>query len=390
MLTVIVPVYNVAPYLNECIDSICKQSYRNLQIVLVDDGSTDGSSDICDAWQRRDNRIEVIHKENGGLPSARKAGLSLARGNYVAFVDGDDWLELNCFELLCGLIPKCAADIIAFSCVEEYSSYSKIVDNNIPDGFYSKQWLAENKNLWFVGEVFFSWGILPHLCDKIIKTELIKEKYGQIPNNISFGEDAASSFPCINKAESLLVVNKPLYHYRQRSGSMVKYDGELANSNFTGLYRVLANMVSDDIHMQVKLREYLFFTLLLKKYSCFERYMPLFPFRKVHVPSRVFIYGAGGFGKVIYRAVVNNPSLSLAGWTDKNYQSEEMKSLPLSEYDSIYSADYDVIVIAILNEEVAMSIKKELIAKGIPAEKIDIVSTNVIDAIELPEWLTDS
>ena len=118
--------------------------------------------------------------------------------------------------------------------------------------------------------------------------------------------------------------------------------------------------------------------------------MPLFPFRKVHVPSRVFIYGAGGFGKVIYRAVVNNPSLSLAGWTDKNYQSEEMKSLPLSEYDSIYSSDYDVIVIAILNEEVAMSIKKELIAKGIPAEKIDIVSTNVIDATELPEWLTDS
>ena len=75
---------------------------------------------------------------------------------------------------------------------------------------------------------------------------------------------------------------------------------------------------------------------------------------------------------------------------DKNYQSDEMKSLPLSEYDSIYSADYDVIVIAILNEEVAMSIKKELIAKGIPAEKIDIVSTNVIDATELPEWLTDS
>ena len=118
MLTVIVPVYNVAPYLNECIDSICKQSYRNLQIVLVDDGSTDGSSDICDAWQRRDNRIEVIHKENGGLPSARKAGLSLAQGDYVAFVDGDDWLELNCFELLCGLVSKYNADIIAFGCVE--------------------------------------------------------------------------------------------------------------------------------------------------------------------------------------------------------------------------------------------------------------------------------
>ena len=390
MLTVIVPVYNVAPYLNECIDSICKQSYRNLQIVLVDDGSTDGSSDICDAWQRRDNRIEVIHKENGGLPSARKAGLSLAQGDYVAFVDGDDWLELNCFELLCGLVSKYNADIIAFGCVEEYGSYSKIVNNNIENGFYSKQWLAENKHLWFMGEVYFSWGMLPHLWDKIFRTELIKEMYRQVPDNVFFGEDVAAYFPCISQAESILVVNEPLYHYRQRSGSMVKCNEELDEKNFTGLYRILANIFADDTHMRRKVHEYLFFTLLLKKYSCFKRYMPLFPFRKVHVTSRVFIYGAGGFGKVIYRAVVNNPSLSLAGWTDKNYQSEEMKSLPLSDYNSIYSADYDVIVIAILNEEIALSIRKALIANGVLLDKIDFVAKDVIDAAELPEWLTDS
>ena len=101
-ISVIVPVYNVEYYLKQCLDSIVNQTYRNLEIILVDDGSTDRSGDICDEYAQIDARIKVIHKENGGLSSARNAGLDVCTsgGELIAFVDSDDWLELDMFEVL--------------------------------------------------------------------------------------------------------------------------------------------------------------------------------------------------------------------------------------------------------------------------------------------------
>ena len=98
IVTVIVPVYNVENYLQQCIDSIIGQSYKYLEIILVDDGSTDGSGKICDEYANQDNRIKVIHKQNGGLVSARKAGLKEATGKYIAFVDSDDWIDTDMYE----------------------------------------------------------------------------------------------------------------------------------------------------------------------------------------------------------------------------------------------------------------------------------------------------
>ena len=97
-ISIIVPVYNLEKYLPRCLNSVCNQTYKNLEIILVDDGSTDKSSDICDNWAKKDSRIIVIHKKNGGVSSARNAGIKKATGEYIHFVDGDDWLELNCYE----------------------------------------------------------------------------------------------------------------------------------------------------------------------------------------------------------------------------------------------------------------------------------------------------
>ena len=100
LVSVIVPVYNVAPYLEQCLDSIVNQTYQNLEIILVDDGSTDESGAICDRYAEQDGRIQVVHKENGGLSSARNVGLDKMTGEWVLFVDSDDWIELNTLELL--------------------------------------------------------------------------------------------------------------------------------------------------------------------------------------------------------------------------------------------------------------------------------------------------
>ncbi|OUQ56652.1 hypothetical protein B5E58_10530, partial [Tyzzerella sp. An114] len=93
-ISVIVPIYNVEKYLNRCVDSIINQTYKNLEIILVDDGSPDNCGKICDEYAKKDNRIKVVHKENGGVSSARNVGLNIATGDYIGFVDGDDWIDL--------------------------------------------------------------------------------------------------------------------------------------------------------------------------------------------------------------------------------------------------------------------------------------------------------
>ncbi len=116
-LSVFVPVYNVELYLRRCLDSIINQTYKNLEIILVDDGSTDSSGIICDEYAKKDTRIKVLHKENGGVTSAKSVGVENATGDYITFVDGDDYIKLTAYETLLACANN--ADIIIGSCVQE-------------------------------------------------------------------------------------------------------------------------------------------------------------------------------------------------------------------------------------------------------------------------------
>ena len=122
MVSVIVPVYNVELYLSRCVDSIINQSYKDLEIILIDDGSQDNSPDLCDKYSAVDNRIRVIHKTNGGLSSARNAGLDLALGDYICFVDSDDWISSTAVEYSIGLMKRYHADVVetGILCTSDY------------------------------------------------------------------------------------------------------------------------------------------------------------------------------------------------------------------------------------------------------------------------------
>ena len=121
LISVIIPVYNVEPYLEKCLDSVINQTYHNLEIIIVDDGSTDHCPAICDKYAGKDQRIIVIHQENGGLSSARNAGLNIAKGEYIAFVDSDDWLELDIYQVLIHAAGNTDADMIV--CDAYYCKY---------------------------------------------------------------------------------------------------------------------------------------------------------------------------------------------------------------------------------------------------------------------------
>ena len=126
MISIIVPVYNVEPYLDQCVRSIIEQTYTDLEIILVDDGSPDNCPAMCDAWAEKDRRIKVVHKQNGGLSDARNAGMDIASGEYIGFVDSDDWLEPDILEAALAQIERENADIAAFGVVWEYPDRHEI------------------------------------------------------------------------------------------------------------------------------------------------------------------------------------------------------------------------------------------------------------------------
>lgn len=198
-VSVIVPVYKAEKFLMKCVDSILAQTFRDFEVLLVDDGSPDGSGAICDEYARKDPRVRVIHKENGGVSSARNKGIDEARGEWITFVDADDWLSLETFECLSTYFKD--YDVIRFSMVSVFPAYSKTKELN--EGVTREEYiklLVERRTILGV------WGGLYRL-DKIREAGL------RFREDIINGEDWLFQFQAVCRCERLRVVNKGLYYY---------------------------------------------------------------------------------------------------------------------------------------------------------------------------------
>ena len=173
MISVIVPIYNVEEYLDDCINSLLNQTYRDLEIVLVDDGSTDRSGIICDFYGEKDNRIKVLHKENGGLMSAWKYGVLKARGDYIVFVDSDDWIDKDMYQRLFERISESNADIVLCGLIKEFSN-NKTEDEvqMLKRDFYSsEQVVREILPIALCSGVKPNRGISPNRVTKLYKID---------------------------------------------------------------------------------------------------------------------------------------------------------------------------------------------------------------------------
>ena len=203
VISVIVPVYNVEKYLDKCVDSIVNQTYKNLEIILVDDGSPDNCPKMCDAWVEKDSRIKVIHKENGGVSSARNAGLKASCGEYIGFVDSDDFIQPDMFEQLLGAYDKESIELSA--CALFYNIESVRPDNDF---------VCSNEDTY---KMLFDRKAYPYfegyIWNKLYVAEIIKNNNIQFSTDIKRCEDTLFNFEYFKYVNKTYIVNKCCYNY---------------------------------------------------------------------------------------------------------------------------------------------------------------------------------
>lgn len=220
LVSVIVPIYGVEKYLDICIASIVNQTYRNLEILLIDDGSLDSCPQICESWAAKDSRISVYHKKNGGLSDARNYGLDRAKGEYIYCVDSDDWIETSLIEECLAVLEQNKADIAIF---EYYTSdesgthihLSSDAEKFPPEGLYNASEIM--KYLWEDKLLNFAWSFLAKR--DIYSTDI------RFPVN-ALMEDMGTTYKLWSRAKKIFLLQKPLYYYRTRGGSILGKKGK--------------------------------------------------------------------------------------------------------------------------------------------------------------------
>ena len=189
LISIIVPVYNVEKYIHKCIDSIINQTYKNLEILLIDDGSTDNSSSICDKYEKLDSRIKVIHKKNNCAAAARNTGLEVATGEYIAFVDSDDFIDKNMYKDMIEKSLKYDCDLVMCDCYKVCGDNKEKFTHNIRGGFYNKEQLYKEyfDKLLMKDDINYPPTISNCVC--LIKKEIIKNNNLKYVEGIRFSED---------------------------------------------------------------------------------------------------------------------------------------------------------------------------------------------------------
>lgn len=378
MISVIVPIYNAEKYLDKCLTSIVNQTYSDIEIILVNDGSTDESLAICEKYKQADNRIVIINKHNEGLVRARKDGIRMAKGKYITFVDADDWIDITTYEK----VYTGTADIIAYGLMEEYVHCSKSKINKIEQGIYNKKEIRSKIIPRMLStEVFFEFGLLPNLCCKLIKKSLLLEIIEDVSDIVTIGEDADFFFRIVYKAESLLIKTDTPYHYRQHPESMMRTG--LSEERVKALYQDLYNIKEavGVLEWEAQLNRYITFVMLLKRPDKVIRLID----EMKGLKGKVVIYGAGAFGKGIYNELKQNMKVKEIVMVDKQWEYLSQEQIIIENPKRIVNMNPDKVIITILNENICNYAKEYLIGLGVGIDTIitinfaDICDKRVFD-----------
>lgn len=382
MVSIIVPVYNVKEYLAECIDSICNQTLSEIEIILVDDGSTDGSAQLCDMYAQRDKRIQVLHQENGGSTKARNAGLNAAHGEYIGFVDSDDWIEPEMYEELLRQCTQNHADMAVCAKCANHRGYEYKEGLGLPEGLYVKNDPAKAiiRNLIY-SQKDKSRGISPNLYDKLLKKELLCRHQFAVDERVKYGEDDICVYSCLLDAERVVFLDQAYYHYRQREGSICHTSDTRYFEQITWFYQQLREVFeqhSDAGILMEQLNLYMLeFTLRgMNKHFGFgygvvvPYYLPPYEVTASNHIRKIVLYGAGRVGQDYFRSFQIWGNAEVILWVDKQHENYRKKGMPVESVSAIGNCRYDAVLIAILDSVLAEKIRAELMERGVAAEKI--------------------
>lgn len=379
LISVIVPVYNVEAYLKKCLDSLREQTYKNLEIILIDDGSTDASGSICDEYVGKDSRFCVIHQENRGVLAARNAGIERAKGSFIGFVDSDDWIARDTYEKLYHRLIAEQGEIIIY----QKNLYDEELDSCYAESGILDEGEYQGKKLEKIWEnIFFSQdysqeGISLNLSDKLIKRELILQNYELVDTRLHYFEDIALGLLCMLQADKILISNEAFYYYRQRKNSLCHRVDSLYLEQINIFYRVVYQEVSaHSEEILTRLRAYIAeraiyginYMMGLNLRQGIPFYLP--PFEEISLTDRIALYGAGDIGKLYYRMFQIARKGQVVLWVDRRYEQMRSAGMPVEGVETLKCGNFDKLLIAVKFKNSAEAIKRDLIQMGIPADKI--------------------
>lgn len=240
MISVIIPVYNPGKRFECCITSILNQTYRNLEIILVDDGSSDGSEILCDKYQERDARVTTVHLKNGGVSRARNFGLEMATGEYVAFIDSDDWIDSDTFEkaVFCMQTNACDIAMFAMKIEREYSDHTDIKNMSLGKNYVdTPKRISQN-----FSELYYS-DYLSSSCTKLFKRSIIEEHKIRFDETLVMYEDLSFVLAYLTRAKSAYVMEDAFYHYMMDT-SVVAVTKRKTNDLLANIDKVVCNILA--------------------------------------------------------------------------------------------------------------------------------------------------
>ncbi|NHM29280.1 glycosyltransferase family 2 protein [Neobacillus terrae] len=310
-ISIIVPIYKVEPYLRQCVGSILAQSYTNFELILVDDGSPDKCGEICDEYAKKDNRIKVIHKKNGGLSSARNAGLDIAAGDFIGFIDGDDFVDTDMYEILYNLLVEYNADVAECSLkIIKSSNLQPLETDKIKDG------TVESGDNLFALKRLLEKPIRNVACNKLYKKELFADL--RYPDKLY--EDGFLTYKIFYKLKKYVFIELDKYNYVQREDSIMGKQKKYSLKNLDGLE------VQEERYQFLKSRIKNQTILILAEYNLFRQI--LFHYKMMQQDSKQ-IDPDRKFRKMLKNRIIKEYTRYLS-----NYRLSEYKNLiRFSKYD---------------------------------------------------------
>lgn len=376
LVTVIIPIHNEEKRLSICLNSIINQTYNAIEIILVNDGSTDSSLKICHEYARLDARISILDIDEGGVVRARNLGLKSAKGDYIIYVDSDDWIENNHIEKLVSHMRDKEVDIVCCGMKIEYDNSVAELNQKIPLGVYEGDKLVYDLYTKMLRTgVYGEYGIFPSLCLKIFRKEILESVSYRVDPRIVRGEDAAISYLALLGAKKVMVTDETTYHYWQGNNERrFKRDSE-SYRYFYLLYKILFDSFAQNKNADMlikQLKEYVADNMVSLLRDIYDIKLNItdiiFDYSELE-GKKIVLYGGGKIGKqTLHKLLSLNLNIEIIGWVDKNYK--EKNNRLLQSPDLLINTDFDYLIIAIKAQNLALQIKEELVHIGIKKEKI--------------------